>query len=337
MKHRRSIITLSVFAIFFAAVFVFLSVWWFGERFPAFENAAETGVRIPGLDDGISPQGLCALPENDGGYDFAMSGYIEGSPSRVYLIHNDKIISNKNNGYADYAVLTEGGQTIESHFGGIACSEKYAYIASEEDVIVVSLEKLLNLPYGLGAKVEIEGKFQTGFSENATCCVYGGMLYIAEFYHPDKYMTDASHHLEYAGKTHHTLAYAYQLDEENQLGIADMVPRKALSLPDEAQGILITDDAIYLSCSYGLAASRLIRCPNVLASETERTFPESGGIPLYFVEGDAVFEMPCMSEEICIKDGAMYVLFESQSVKYRYVVRTRIAHLISLSPAEIFA
>ncbi len=339
MKHRKSYAVLSVLCVFFAAVFVFLCVWWFALTHPEFDGAASYGVRIPGLSDGISPQGLCTLPENDGGYDFAMSGYIEGEPSRVYLIHNDKTISNKNNGYADYAVLTEGGQTIESHFGGIACSEKYAYIASEEDVIVVSLEKLFDLPYARGAEVEIEGKFQTGFSENATCCVYDGMLVVAEFYHADKYPTDPSHHLEYNGETRHTLAYAYPLDADSVYGIADMVPSFVLSMPDEVQGMEMTDDHFYLSASYGLPDSRLMVTENVFKATTDKTFSVGGSnVPLLFVGNpQKTLAMPCMSEEICLKNGTLYVLFESQSVKYRFVVRTRVSHLMELPPDALMA
>ena len=162
------------------------------------------------------------------------------------------------------------------------------------------------------------------------------MLFVAEFYHPPKYETDPSHAMESADGMRHTLAYAYALDDVSEYGIADMVPCKVLSVPDEAQGIFITDDAIYFSCSYGIAPSRLLRCPNILNEETEKRFEADGAdIPLYVIDGKTSHTMPCMSEEICMKDGKLYLLFESYSKKYRYLVRTRISRLVVLPLSEL--
>ncbi len=330
MKHekkryyRKTTIFLSVLLALFCAIFAFLTFWWFGKSYPAFDKIAKKGASIPGLSEGLSPQGLCSLPESEE-YDFLMSGYIEGKPSRVYLLKEGE-------GSAPYVTFTQDGKAIESHFGGIACTEKYAYIASEEEVLVAPLGKILQ---GEGS-VEIEGSFKTGFHENATCCVFDGMLYVAEFYHPPKYPTDPSHAVETANGVRHTLAYAYALDGASAYRIADMVPRKVLSVPDEAQGVLILEKDIYFSCSYGLPSSRLIRCDNQLGENTEKTFNVNGAeIPLYIVEGETVLTMPCMSEEICERDGRLHILFESSSKKYFFFVRTRISHFISLELAAL--
>ncbi len=317
--YKKTKIALYILLAFFCVLFAFLAFWWFGKSYPAFEEKATLGVETPALGDGISPQGLCTLPENEQGYDFLMSGYIEGKPSRVHLLKDGE----KSDAFVTF---TQDGKAVESHFGGIACTQNFVYIASEEDVLVAPLDKVLQ---GEGS-VELAGSLQTGFTENATCCVYENMLFIAEFYHPPKYETDASHTMQASDGERHTLCFAYALDDGSEYGIADMVPTKVLSVLDEAQGMLITDDSIYFSCSYGLASSRLIRCPNLLKEEAGKTFPVNGKeVPLYIVEGKNILTMPCMSEEICEKDGKLYMLFESNSKKYRYFVRTRISRLVS--------
>ena len=330
MKHakrryyRKTAIALSLLLAFFCILFIFLTVWWFGASFPTFEKLASFQEVIPGLSEGISPQGLCGLPDGTG-YDFLMSGYIEGKPSRVYLMKEGEKSG-------DFVTFTENGEAVRSHFGGIVCTEKFAYIASEEKILVASLEEIV---HGDGI-VELAGSFETGFSENATCCIYQDMLFIAEFYHPPKYKTDPSHAMESVGGMRHTLCYAYALNDVSEYGIADMVPRKVLSVPDETQGILITDDAMFFSCSYGLAPSRLIRCPNILDEEPDKTFDVNGNaVPLYVIDGERALTMPCMSEEICEKGGKLYMLFESYSKKYRYFVRTRISRLVFLPLSEL--
>ncbi len=326
MKSRRAIVTLSVFALFFVAVFVFLNVWWFAKRFPEFENAAEAGMRIPGLEDGVSPQGLCTLPENDKGYDFAMSGYIEGKPSRVYLIADDPVADLKS--AERYVTFTLNGAPVKSHFGGIACAGNYVYIASEEEILVARLDALIAADHA--EAVALAGSLKTGFSENATCCVYGSMLVVAEFYHAGAYETHPSHHLEYEGTMRHTLAYAYPLDANAKYGIADMVPSYVLSMPDEVQGMEMTDEYFYLSASYGLPDSRLMVTENVFGKTPDGTFSVGEeDVPLYYVGTPLkTMKMPCMSEEICLKNGDLYVLFESLSKKYRVFVRTRIGSVM---------
>ncbi len=328
MKHRRSIIVLSVFCVFFAAVFVFLSIWWFARRHPEFEQNASFGVKIPGLADGISPQGLCTLPEETH-FGFAMSGYIEGKPSRVYLIADDPVADLKS--AERYVTFTLDGEPVKSHFGGIACAGNYVYIASEEEILVARLGDLIAADHA--DAVELAGSLKTGFSENATCCVYDGMLVVAEFYHAGNYETEPSHHLQGAEGLRHTLAYAYRLDDAAEYGIADMgVPSYVLSLPDEVQGMAMTKEHIFLSASYGLPDSRLLVFENVFEGSTDKTFSVGGReIPLLYVENpQKCLAMPCMSEEICLRDGNLVVLFESQSIKYRYLVRNRIGRLVGI-------
>ena len=82
-RLKRALIALGIVLFFIAALFIFLMVWFFGAKYPAFESIAEEEFTIPGLKEGISPQGIAPLPEGLK-YDFAVSGYmVDKSPSRV--------------------------------------------------------------------------------------------------------------------------------------------------------------------------------------------------------------------------------------------------------------
>ena len=330
MKKQSRAVTIVLLSvtIFLCAVFVFLTVWWFGFTFPDFDSVAKEEKRIPGLSSGISPQGLCVLPDG-GPYAFAMSGYISGEPSRVYLISADPVASDIKE-VERYVTFTENGKDIKTHFGGVTCSENYMYIASGKKIIRISLDKILDA--NNGTAVEIDDYFETDFRSNAYCYIFDGVLYVGEFYRPGNYETDPSHHMAVGGKTNHALVYAYPMDEKCEGGVADMVPAKVISVCDEVQGIALDAQGIYLSCSYGLPSSRLKIYENRLNEETAKTFNVNGKeVPLYLLEDrEPDLTMPCMSEEICLKDGRLYILFESMSNQYRWVVHNRISKLISI-------
>lgn len=333
-KKKRAVpVALIVLEVIFVILFLFFTSWWFGFSYPYFDSNATQEKRIPGLASGISPQGLCTLPDG-GAYSFAMSGYISGQPSRVYLIAEDHVASEIKQ-VERYVTFTEKGEDIETHFGGVTCSEDYMYIASGKKIIRVALEKVLAADNG--ARVEIDDSFTTGFN-NAYCYLFGGMLYVGEFYRPGNYETPASHHMQVGNNTNRAVVYCYALDETREGGIADTVPAKVLSVCDQVQGIAVTEEQIYLSCSYGLADSSLKFYQNKLSGAPDGTFDADGhDVPLYTFaqEAGGTFTMPCMSEEICVKDGKLFVLFESMSKKYRFVTFTRESYIRSLDPAKI--
>lgn len=336
-KYRRTMVALTVLLLFFVALFVFFYLWWFLARYPDFDKISRKEGRIPGLDSGISPQGLCVLPENEFGYDFAMSGYISGAPSRVYLIDtglNTHLVKNKH--IEQYVTFTKNGTPIKTHFGGITCTENYLLIASGGEIIRAALSDVYAAVNG-GA-VEIHDSFETGIG-NAFCYVFDGELYAGEFYRPGNYETDASHHLDLGTETNYAYIYIYGIDEAKTGGVADTVPTKVLSVREQVQGIAVTKDKIYLSTSYGLPDSKLFVYPNVLSGETERkaTVGEAE-IPLYVLSSEnqvAVHTLPCMSEEICVSGDRLCILFESMSKKYRYVVHYRVTEILSVALADL--
>ncbi len=326
MKYRKAIIALSIVAAFVAILDAFLAFWWFGARHPDFSAVSKKVAEVPGLESGLSPQGICTLPQNDGGYTYAVSGYLSG-PSRVYLVGQKE----------KYVTFTEGGKAITTHFGGVACTQNYLLIASGKQVIRAKLQDVYAAKDG--GSVEVVDSIKTDLRSVAFCYAADGYLYAGEFYRPGNYETDASHHLDVGGETNYAFVYVYPIEEDSEGGVADMVPTKVLSIRREVQGITVTKEKIYLSCSYGLPDSKLYTYENPLEGKADREATVNGEkVPRYDLTPKRLkhtLTLPCMSEEICLNGEDLVVLFESMSKKYRYFVRTRLTDIYSIPVSRL--
>ncbi|MDE6411284.1 MAG: hypothetical protein K2L02_01955 [Clostridia bacterium] len=325
-RLKRAFIALAIILAVFFALFIFLMIWFLGAKYPDFKSVSKEEFEIQGLKEGISPQGLSALPE-DAEYDFAMSGYmVDKSPSRVYLIKSGT-------DEAKYFTLkTKEGKEVNSHFGGVTATKNYILIADGKKIVRVRLEDALSAENG--AAVEIYDELKTDI--NVAFCYYyeeENLLFAGEFYREKNYKTDESHHLEKDGETNYAFIYAYNADE-SAFGDENNKPVSILSVRGLVQGVAVTGDKIYLSCSYGLADSKLYVYSNPLHGEGE----PFNGVPLYRLDKDnllSTLTMPCMSEEICIKDGKLYILYESLCKKYKYFVRVQTKNVFSVPLEKI--
>ena len=318
---KGKIIGLSATLIFCVALFVFLMVWYFGASYPAFFDKTTEEAAIPGLAEGISPQGLCPVPENGDGYEFAMSGYmVDGSPSRVYLIGKDK---------SKFVTVTQDGKDVTTHFGGITCTGEDLFIASSKNMLRVPLSAALEAENG--GKVAADKSFSTDI--NVAYCYFDAdtqKLYAGEFYREKNYKTNEEHHLTVDGETNYAFIYEYSFENRE----IKELPDKAISVRALVQGVAVYGDKITLSTSYGLADSVFYTYENILGGTASGTAKVNGtDVPLYRLDSTnlkSTLTAPCMSEEIFVRDGKMYVLFESLCNKYKYFVRTRIDQILSL-------
>ncbi len=320
---KKKMTVLGIIEVLLAALWVFLVVWFFGAKYPRFESIAKEEFEVPGLTK-ISAQGICALPENEQGYDFATSGYmVDKTPSRIYLIAKD--------GASKYITVQEDGKANTSHFGGVTCSENYLFVTSGKRVLRLSLASVLSA--GNGSAVEVLDFFRTDIN-NAYCYYNSGLLYVGEFYREGNYDTQESHHRAVAGGVNYAYVYEFAVDDNKEGGIASTVPQKVLSVREQVQGIAIYEGGITLSTSYGLPDSRIFTYRNILEESASGTVAVGENqVPLYVLDnGNLQSELiaPCMSEEICVKDGRLYVIFESMCDKYRYFTRTRLSNVYSI-------
>lgn len=320
-------------------LFVFLCVWFYGASYPEYDGLARREAPIPGLGDGISPQGLTAT--GDETYPYAMSGYISGGDSRVYLFGESG---------SKYITVERGGTKLKTHFGGIACTGNYLVIASGSLLVRVPLREALAAENG--ASVAIADAFYTDL-QNAYCYFSDGVIYAGEFYRAGNYETPDSHLFQdrETGEVHRALVYFYEADEaaaggvkgssphllengEEEEGVYTAKPKGAISVGDEVQGFAIEGDKIVLSCSYGLPDSRILVYENPLGGEPMiRGNTLSSPVDVFWIGEKQLrkkLTAPCMSEEIFLEGDRLYVLYESYSVKYRFFVRRRIVDVVSL-------
>ena len=321
-KHGKGkIIAICLPLVLLTALLIFLAVWFFGASYPQFDKLVKKEREIPGLESGLSPQGLCPLPQ-DSGYEFAMSGYIKGEASRVYLIGET----------SKYVTLLENGKAVSTHFGGITRAGDSLYIASGKGVVRVSLAEALSAKDG--GTIEVKGKIEAGLRSAAFCYYYGGTLFIGEFYRPGNYETDVTHHISADGETNYGFVYCYREDESLPDGF-ETSPYAVISVREQVQGIAVWEDGIALSTSYGLPDSKIYFYRNILSGDADATF---GELPLYILGSNDLVETltaPCMSEEIFVSNGRLYLLFESLSNQYKYFVRRQIDSILSLSLRDI--
>ncbi len=323
-KTKKGKIIWTVVGAVLGALTVFLLIWYLGASYPDYDAVKKEEFSIPGLNK-ISPQGLCVLPENEQGYDFAMSGYMtDKTPSKIYLIDADTNTSK-------YVTVKNGDKLSAAHFGGVTCTPNYLCVTSGKSILRIPLQAALAAENG--ATVTVFDSFKTDVN-NAYCCYSEGTMYVGEFYRPGNYETAETHHIAVTGGTNYAYVYAFRVDEGMTGGIASSTPEYAISVREQVQGFVVHGEGITLSCSYGLADSRLFTYANNLGATTDKTATVGGvQIPLYILDDDNLKSeiiAPCMSEEICVKEGRLYVLYESLCDKYMLFTRTRIDRVHSL-------
>lgn len=262
---------------------------------------SERSVAIPGLGSGFVPQGFEHLDEEN---VFLISGYMKDSsqPSRIYVVTED----GKNN-YAQ--LLREDGTAYNAHCGGITVNGNYLYISSEGELSVFPLNEVL----------EQETATQIGsvaIGERVSFCTFhDGYLFTGAFYRAESYETPEYHHVTTpAGDENPALIWVYKADENAEFGI-QATPVAAISVRDQVQGLVFTDDGkIVLSTSWGLNTSELC----LYAPDSDRV-GEVKGVPLYYLDSANLVETvkaPPMTEEMVFLDGRVYVLTESACLKY---------------------
>ncbi len=298
---------------------------------------AEKEYKVPGLMDGVVPQGYDYVEED---ISFLMCGYMSDgvSASRIYITPE---FFPEESRYVE--LYTADGQPYLGHTGGLTHKNGRLYMANDGDeaagdnlVWVMDLREVLTAENG--AKITLEQSFKPE-SRAAFCLADKDYLFVGEFRDPEKYLTVESHWFDVSGGKNYAVICAYPYDSTSPDGLlrdaeGKLVPAFALSIGDLVQGMTRTEDGSFvLSGSYGLSSSHLRFYENVLLGQPDDTlWVGNDGVPVYFLDSEALTEditMPPMSEELVYKDGKVYVLFESACKKYIFGNFTRGRHIYS--------
>ncbi len=265
-------------------------------KFAIYHNyySMETSVcRNPGLNDGFVCQGITFADENN---KFLVSGYMkDNSNSRIYITDED------NDSY--YVMLEKDNKPFTGHVGGIATTYEYVYLANDNKIYIIELEKILSASNGdtvdVGEGFEINNQASFVYTDEK-------FLYVGEFHNGNKYVTD--HPYETKEGMHYAIVTKYNLTNLSK-------PVKIYSIRDKVQGICFTPDGkVVMSTSYGITDTKYY-----IYNEDEATKSEHklDGTDVYYLENCLYeFNGPAMGEDLDFYRGKVITLTESASNKY---------------------
>ena len=169
--------------------------------------------------------------------------------------------------------------------------------------------------------------------------IYDNKLFVGEFHRDGNYDTSETHMIETENGTNRAVTFVYEINNNEDYGLMNLNPVYAISTPSLVQGMVITNDSIILSTSYSLPSSNIYVYENRLGINPVRmTFEDvDNEVDTYILSAPAkTIEAPCMSEEMAIKDGRLYILFENACNKYKYFTRDnfKTAYSIELPTIE---
>jgi hypothetical protein len=291
------------------------------EEYKSYISYMEKGPIIPGIFQSAVPQGMAYYEDKD---LMLISNYMfDSRPSCITSI-------SMTNGLVEKTLwlLNTDGDPFKGHVGGIAVSKKHLWIASGKGVYYVPLNELINLEdnSNLHLKSYISTAVKASFASYSD-----GLLWIGEFTSKDgSYTVPKSHHFKSGENTiNHAWLAAYILDSDidmiNSENEIDSVsyPDYILSIPDEVQGAVFSNNQIILSQSYGRKNNSRISIYIDPMDSVPSDFIESKNgklIPVWILGADYLekeIPAPPMTEGLADYKGTIAVLFESGSDKYR--------------------
>lgn len=286
-------------------------------------DAASPVFVIAGLQQGAVPQGMVCLPNST---SVLTSHYFDnGTPSCI--VSTDTKTAGA---LATFQLLEPDGRPHKGHVGGLAADGSSLWIASDKHLYRSDPAPVLH-PSASGTLQTLEQIRTEATEEVAFCSVFDGLVWAGEFALGSTYPTHASHHLiARDGEARKGWLCGYEASNGFKC------PVKVLSIPDRTQGAVATDTHIFLSRSYGRRnRSSIDIYTNPLREDPHRSVKTSAGheVPLWFLDGRNLvhsIDLPPMSENICIHEGDLYILFESGARKFRLFGKQPLDYVIRL-------
>ena len=277
---------------------------------------------IPGLFEGIIPQGICYIGELDA---FAISGYYEDGlyPSMLMLIDAKTGKFSK-----AFPLQNPDGNSYFGHAGGLTASEDYIYITSESICYICETAVLKSLKNGEPLK------FQSNFKLNtfgSFACFNDGILWTGDFIESSDKGRESARKITTlgSGETFYAYCEGYVLKD----GVPDVkkvnsetngyIPDYLLAIPEQVQGMSFTlSGKIIFSTSYGRKNnSKIYVYDDVFLTERVGSYKiEETEIDILACSSDLLKETiiaPPMAEGITQGEKGQYIIFESGAEKYR--------------------
>lgn len=290
-------------------------------HYDRFLNVKEDGAIVPGLAQGLVPQSLAYIPDQDW---FIISGHRDDLSSLVTVID-----ATTEQHVKSVQFQNTSGSIYHGHAGGVAVSENHLWISSGGRLHFADLEEFINAEHGdtvpfLGyLNVDTRASFVT---------VHDGIIWVGDFgmSTSTSYETAEHHHFENRnGENHVAWAAGYPLDPDTDLipettplnEEGEYIPKLVLSIGDQIQGILFYEDYIILSESFGRNnPSNLMIYTNPLDEDPHKTIEiNDTSVPLWFLDKlnhHDTWGLTPMVEETAVKDNKIFIVYESGAEKF---------------------
>lgn len=329
MKKSMKII-ISVVVALILAISIFAIVWFTGKNYKQFYAKAQEEFAIPGLEDGYVPQGLTYYQDSE---CFLSAGYMkDGSSSRIYVIGET----------TKYFTLKLNGKDYTGHAGGISTYQNYGYLVGDKQIYIFDIAQAVELENG--KSIDILDYYDAPNGADFIN-IQNGKMYIGEFYHETKYPTSELHHIKSADGTNYAITFVYDMVNKTDATPYYFnidTPALAISTTEKIQGMCINgteeNSEIILSASWSLSDSKIYIHKGISDITPTKYTHNNTDIDLYILDSSTLketLEIPSMSEEITLKDGRVYVIFENACSKYKFVTRHKNTKAISFEVAKM--
>lgn len=292
------------------------------DEFNDFNNLFSADFIIPGLFEGVIPQGLCY---NSDTASFIVSGYYEdGTHPSVIMI-----IDSKTKKLTSYHFLKNiDSSDFYGHAGGIACSESTLFLTSDGVCYTISLNNLSKKTDN--SPIAFEGNFKLQ-TKGSFAAYSNGIFWTGDFIESDKKELEKVTNVTTLenGETLYAYCEGYVLDE----GLPSVdrinsknngyVPDYMLAIPQQVQGMAFSyTGKVILSTSYGRKNnSEIYVFDDPLSADRVGTYTvDSTEIDLYACSSEILTQKiiaPPMVEGATQTTDNIFIIFESGAAKYR--------------------
>ena len=292
------------------------------EDYSIFFNDFKGSFIIPGLYEGIIPQGFC-YDETTG--FFLITGYYEDGelPSMIITVNA------KDGSLAGAHPLKDiNGNAYYGHAGGIASSSNTVYITSNSEcyafpsVLLKNTENRKEIQFTSKFKLNTLGSF---------AAIHNNILWTGDFIESSDDEREKVSEITTlsSGETFYAYCEGYIL--KDGLPAVDKINSEAngytpdymLAIPEQVQGMAFTKtDKIIFSTSYGRKNNSVIYVyDDVLLTEKSGTKQINGeSVELFACSSNLLlnqYTAPPMAEGLAEHPDGIYLLFESGAAKYR--------------------
>ena len=306
-KIGKILLTIVLSLVCICCIFALVQPLLYGQYY----QSAKKEFKVDGLMDGFIPQGLTYVSEED---TWLYTGYMkDDQASRLYVVNDEG---------SRYIELYTPEGIYDGHAGGISYENNLVYVANggsddSNRIYMFSLEDVLNKET---TKLVMEKYFHP-YTRASYCYVNDGMLWVGEFEDGGDFVSDESHIVSYTNKA---IVVGYELDEN---GLVDEKVDCVLSTGSRVQGMAIDEKGrVALSTSYGIASSHL-KYYSSLDNQEEYSYTiDNEVVPMYILDNaTCIFDIkaPQMAEGIVFKDGRLYIIYESATLKYFFGIFTK--------------